>query len=113
MFKSRQSRRRAEAEGFESVNPGTMSIQEQMRLFAESEFVIGVHGAALTNFLFVPLDCRVVELANGIEQPHIGDLSKARGLDYTIVMGAPDGVEDHHADFTVELAEIRQLIRDK
>ena len=102
-----------EAEGFESVNPGAMSIQEQMRLFAESEFVIGVHGAALTNFLFVPPDCRVVELANGIEQPHIGDLSKARGLDYTIVIGAPDGVEEHHADFTVKLDEIRQLIRDK
>lgn len=99
-----------EAEGFESVYPGAMSIQEQMRLFAESEFVIGVHGAALTNFLFVPPGCRVVELANGIEQAFYGDLSKARGLDYTIVMGTPDGVEDHHADFTVELDKIRQLI---
>ena len=99
-----------EAEGFESVNPGTMSIKEQMQLFAESEFVIGVHGAALTNFLFVPPGCRVVELANGIKQAFYGDLSEGRGLDYTIVMGTPDSVMDHHADFTVELDKIRQLI---
>ncbi len=99
-----------EAEGFESVNPGAMSIQEQMQLFAESEFVIGVHGAALTNFLFVPPGCRVVELANGIKQAFYGDLSEGRGLDYTIIMGTPDGVGDHHADFTVELDKIRRLI---
>jgi len=102
-----------EAEGFESVNPGTMSIKEQMQLFAESEFVIGVHGAALTNILFVPTDCRVVELTNGIKYFNFALISKVRDLDYSLVMGAPDGVEGRHTDFTVELDEIRQLIRDK
>lgn len=101
------------SEGFESVNPSVLSIQEQMRLFAESEFVIGVHGAALTNFLFAPQGSRVVELANGIEQPHIGNLSKERGLDFTLVLGMPDGDAGHHADFTVDINEICQLIRDK
>ena len=90
-----------------------MSIQEQMRLFAESEFAIGVHGAALTNFLFVPLDCRVVELTNGIKYFNFALISKVRDLDYSLVMGAPDGVEGRHTDFTVELDEIRQLVIDK
>lgn len=107
-----------EAEGFETVDPGTLPIKEQMQLFAESEFVIGVHGAALTNFLFVPPSCRVVELANGIKQSFYGDLSKGRGLDYKIVMGMPDGFDghnmdffiEHHMDFTLELDKIRQLI---
>ena len=102
-----------EAEGFESVNPGAMSIQEQMQLFAESEFVIGVHGAALTNILFVPTDCRVVELTNGIKYFNFALISKVRDLDYSLVMGAPDGVEGRHTDFTVELDEIRQLVIDK
>jgi hypothetical protein len=38
--------------GFEVVDSGTMSIQEQIKLFSEAKFVIAPHGGAITNLLY-------------------------------------------------------------
>jgi capsular polysaccharide biosynthesis protein len=48
--------------GFETVDPGTLSSAEQVRLFAEAEVVVGAHGAALTNLVFCPEGAAVIEL---------------------------------------------------
>jgi capsular polysaccharide biosynthesis protein len=48
--------------GFERVDPGKMTVAEQARLFAEAEFIIGAHGAALTNLVFCPPGTAVIEL---------------------------------------------------
>jgi capsular polysaccharide biosynthesis protein len=48
--------------GFETVDPGSLSVAEQIRLFSEAEVVVGAHGAALTNLVFCPAGAAVVEL---------------------------------------------------
>lgn len=48
--------------GFEKVEPGSLSPQEQIDTFSAAEMVVGPHGAALTNVLFAPPGVTVLEL---------------------------------------------------
>jgi capsular polysaccharide biosynthesis protein len=47
--------------GFTVVDPGATSVAEQIRMFAEAEVIVGPHGAALTNLLFVSPGASVIE----------------------------------------------------
>lgn len=40
--------------GFDTVVPETLTLLDQVKLFSEAEFVIGAHGAGLTNLVFAP-----------------------------------------------------------
>lgn len=51
-----------EARGFEKVEPGGLSPQEQIDVFSAAEIVVGPHGAALTNLLFARAGVTVLEL---------------------------------------------------
>jgi capsular polysaccharide biosynthesis protein len=50
--------------GFVSVNPGALSISEQVALFADAEIVAGPHGAGLTNAVFMAPGGAVIELTH-------------------------------------------------
>ena len=69
--------------GFEIIEAETMSFAEQLKLFSEAEVIVGPHGAGLTNLLFAPRGCKVLEvfdpnhvkvlyyaLADVLEQPY-------------------------------------------
>lgn len=47
--------------GFEVIDPGMMSIQEQIRLFSETKLVIAPHGGAITNLVYSK-DASLLEL---------------------------------------------------
>lgn len=51
-----------ERRGFERLDPGTLSVQEQIDAFASAEVVVAPHGAALANLVFAPRGVRVLEL---------------------------------------------------
>ena len=48
--------------GFIIAELETLSIAEQVRLFAQAEIVVGPHGAGLTNMVWAPRDCKVMEI---------------------------------------------------
>ena len=48
--------------GFERFDAGSLSVDEQIRAFAEAELVVGAHGAAFTNLVFCSPGTGVVEL---------------------------------------------------
>lgn len=48
--------------GFIVVDPGKLSIAEQVKLFSASKTIAGVHGAGLTNMLFMEPEGRVIEV---------------------------------------------------
>lgn len=50
------------ARGFEPVDPGAMSVVDQIRTFATAELIVSAHGAALTNLVFASPGAAVVEL---------------------------------------------------
>jgi Glycosyltransferase 61 len=76
--------------GFEIIDPGAMSVAEQIRSFAEASVIVAPHGAALVNLVFAGAGATVIELfpaghlipdywklANGVD-----------GLDYRYLLGA-------------------------
>lgn len=50
-------------EGFQVLDPSTLSIREQVALFAGASQIYGTLGAAFTNTLFAPPHCRIGYLA--------------------------------------------------
>lgn len=51
-----------EERGFVRVDPGTMSVRDQIDHFAAADIVVGLHGAALTNLVFAKPGARVLEI---------------------------------------------------
>lgn len=48
--------------GFVMVDPGTLSVAEQIRTFANAEVIVATHGAALANLIFASPGSTVIEL---------------------------------------------------
>lgn len=51
-----------EPRGFSMIDPGALTVQEQIDHFAAAEVVVAPHGAALVNLNFSPAGVRVLEL---------------------------------------------------
>jgi capsular polysaccharide biosynthesis protein len=51
-----------EQRGFVRVEPGRMSVREQIDQFAAAEVIVAPHGAALTNLVFASPAVRVLEI---------------------------------------------------
>ena len=48
--------------GFEFIDPGAMTVADQIRSFAEASVIVASHGAALANLVFASPGATVVEL---------------------------------------------------
>ena len=49
--------------GFEVIEPGRLTLDEQIEAFANAETIVGVMGAEMSNLLFAPPGAKVVVLA--------------------------------------------------
>jgi hypothetical protein len=82
--------------GFEIVEPGELSIYAQINLMQRASVVIGAHGAALSNLLFCPDNCAVIEIFSPdyFRTDCYYTLSAARKLNYWYIVGIkPDGAK--------------------
>ena len=74
--------------GFRFVHPETLSFDEETKLFASAEIVVGLHGAGLANLLFCPTPSVAVELfPYGFSNPWFAELCAVRGLTYGCLYG--------------------------
>lgn len=55
--------------GYEVVHPEHLSVVEQAKLFSEASHVVGVHGAAFTNIVFMSPGARVMEIVGRYKPP--------------------------------------------
>ncbi|MGI9084587.1 MAG: glycosyltransferase family 61 protein [Aeromicrobium sp.] len=53
---------RLEGRGFVRIDPGSLSVRDQIDHFAAADVVVGLHGAALTNLVFAKAGARVLEI---------------------------------------------------
>lgn len=80
------------AGGFAECFPGQLSVKEQARLFASADWVVGVHGSALTNLAFCRPGTRVLEIFGwNYVNPCYRDLCGAAGLIHHAVIGEGPG----------------------
>lgn len=96
-----------EGYGFEDIRPETLSQKEQIRRFSRAEWIVGAHGAGLTNMMFSP-DCTVVELFPGAPFTHYRWLSESLGHTYYNVVGDPK--TGKHADFEVDVSALQRIL---
>lgn len=106
-----------EKKGFISVCLETMTVSEQVALFAKTEIVIAPHGAGLANLVFCSRGSQVIEIfsPNAVSDMYWG-LCDLVGLEYYYLIGQgtrpPKGVDPflNHEDIKVDLEELACLV---
>ena len=75
--------------GFEVIDPGALSPAEQVRAFAEAEYIVGPHGAGLTNLAFAPPGAAALELfaRDYVNECFWALASTVEGLRYRYIVG--------------------------
>lgn len=88
---------------FLKIDPGSLALRQQIQTFASTRLLVGSHGAALTNALFMATDGAVVELRFESSQfDHYRKLCAALGVKYvSIPCQRSDSTAD--ADLTADI----------
>ena len=92
---------------FKKYSLEKLSIEEQIELFYDAEYIIGAHGAGLTNMLFSE-NANVIELfASNCVVPYYYYLAKSLGHTYNYCYG--DG-KHIHANFSINIDSIVRIL---
>lgn len=105
--------------GFVTVDPGQMSLAEQIDTFATAEVVVAPHGAALANLAFASPGARVVELfaPDYVKTCYWALTQHVPGLEYRYLVGEgrPRGAAERAmmgvaSDITVDTGKLATLL---
>jgi hypothetical protein len=96
-----------EPRGF-ALTVGAKSVAEQAHLFSNAEFIIGAHGAALTNVLFASEGAKLIEIfPEGLEESSFFTAATYSKLDYSYLFA--DRVGAHMRVNIPKLARLLQI----
>jgi hypothetical protein len=106
---------RLKKRGFQVVRPQSLSLQQQIDLFARAAWVVGPHGSGFTNLMFAPRTTRVLEcFAPQYVNTVFYCVASALGQPYGYVIGnAPSlsrGTDVQFDDFTVDLDVLEEVM---
>ncbi len=98
--------------GFEIFHAENLSVQEQVELMGETQLLVSLHGAALTNMIFLPPGSQVLELRNYHDDKTncYFNLANALGLSYYYTLN--EGTEKNTilADFTIDVNALEEVL---
>lgn len=100
--------------GFEIVYAEKLSLWEQIKLMSETSLLVCLHGAALTNMLFLPKTAKVLELRNvgdSITQCYF-NLASALDLPYFYTLNSGDSKDTIMTDFTIDLEALSHALSE-
>lgn len=101
-----------EQQGFERYTLENLSLEEQIELFYDAEFVIGSHGAGLTNIMYSS-EIKVLELfPTQYVLTHYYYLSKSLGHQYRYWCGSMMKVSQRNKNFKVEVDEVLDIVKE-
>lgn len=98
--------------GYEIIYMEKMSLKEQLTLMAETRILVSLHGAALTNMLFMQEGQTVVELRNQNDDKTncYFNLASALGIRYFYTLNKGDSANSISSDFTVDLFALEKVL---
>ncbi|WP_075349281.1 glycosyltransferase family 61 protein [Algoriphagus marinus] len=98
--------------GFEIVYAEKLPLKKQIELMAETRILISLHGAALTNMIFMQEGQHVIELRNQGDSKNqcFFNLASAMGLNYYYTLNHADSPDTIISDFTIDVAELESLM---
>ena len=91
--------------GYEILHAEKLNFEQQIQLMAETQVLISLHGAALTNMIFMPRSSRVLELRNKGDQKTqcYFNLASALGIPYYYTLNQGDSEDTVATNFTIDL----------
>jgi hypothetical protein len=94
-----------ERRGFVAVDPGSLLWPDQVNLFHSARWVVGIHGAALTNIIFREAGAlHLVEIhAPHRRETNYQELADGLGFSYSAVVGSQTRGNTHWDDFEVDV----------
>lgn len=98
--------------GYEVIYMEKLSLKEQLTLMAETKIMVALHGAALTNMLFMKQGQTVVELRNqndAITNCYF-NLASALEIRYFYTLNKGDHKATILTDFTVDLVALEEVL---
>lgn len=99
--------------GFCGIDPGSLSVAHQAHLFASADYILGLHGAAFVNIIFMKPHAHVIELTNQSYDPFHGFLL-ARQLDLCyqrLCTRDPRNLNVSHSPFNANLEIIHRCLK--
>jgi hypothetical protein len=112
-------RRAAETFGFTSVDPSTMTWNQQVNLFRNAKTVVGAGGAVMANYLFMPPNSKIVALTNEGLWDFVlpAQISAIAGAEFSYLLGIPKhgpnktSVEQMHSAFKISLKSFKNQLK--
>jgi capsular polysaccharide biosynthesis protein len=106
--------------GFTVVDPGALSVAEQIRACAGASIIVGAHGAGLTNLMFAAPGAAVVELFPGghVLPDCYWTLSRSvPGLEYRYLAGSGGSTRQDYnralvSDIVVDVRALAGILDD-
>jgi hypothetical protein len=99
--------------GFQIMEPEKFNFLEQLAIFSQTKYLISIHGAGLTNMLFMPEKSAVLELR--VDRPQINNcyyaLASALGLNYYYQKPAKEEITNSTNLLTITPEELKKNIK--
>ena len=100
-----------QSQGFEKVELENLPWKDQVRLFREAILVISNHGAGLSNIMFMPADCKVIELKSAKNDYWCYySLARVCHLQYAYLLCEQSETNHRDADIHVEVDKLLRLM---
>jgi hypothetical protein len=105
--------------GFEILKPESLSFEEQVRTFSECVELISIHGAGLTNSIFMPTGSRIIEFFPDLgTDPNYHVLNSAIGNRHEYLfcdLANPGDIRygrhiQRHSDLIVDIKELAERL---
>jgi capsular polysaccharide biosynthesis protein len=93
--------------GFRPVYPGTITVEEQVRLFSSADHLVGSVGAGMSNMLFCPTGANIFYICNGLIDLFFWDIAGLCGQKFSWFFAQPPKAFDQQtfiANYPVDAA---------
>jgi capsular polysaccharide biosynthesis protein len=92
------------------------SLMEQIKMMNETSLLISIHGAGLTNMIFMPYTGSVLEFRNEVDGgPSTNcyfNLSCELGIKYFYLTNQSTSPKTNHADFEIDIEKMRGILKE-
>lgn len=97
--------------GFERVCLEDHPWPAQVQLVAGAEFIVGLHGAGLTNMVFARNAKSLLEFHNPLEaRPYFAVMSRELNIQYAYIIGALKGKATNFDNITIDVSEVERAV---